>query len=72
MNEIEQRDKDIKLYVDMKIRALKKVLAPFIWMGKNPGKAAFIILLILGLFSLLFEAIDIRGTIENIFNIELK
>ena len=71
-NKFEQQDRDLKLYVDMKIRAIKKPLAPFIWMQKNPGKtiAALIVMFMLSAF--LFHIIDFEKTFESKTGIELK
>ena len=68
----EQQDRDSKLYTDMKIRSVKKMLAPFIWAGKNPGKAVLIVFIAFMLSALVFHMIDIKGTIEKRLNIELK
>jgi len=68
----EQHDKDVKNYVDMKFRALKKPLAPFIWASKNPGKAVIAMVILFMLSALAFHMIDLRKTIEKRFDIELK
>lgn len=67
-----QADKDVKHYVDMKFRALKKPLAPFIWASKNPGKAVLIVFIAFILSALAFHIIDVEKFFKNRFNIELK
>lgn len=69
---LEQQDKDQRLYTDMKIRAIKKLLAPFIWMRNNPGKAIAVLVILFVVTSFLLHIIDIKETIEKMFNIEFK
>ena len=70
----EQQDKDIKLYVDMKIRAVKKMLAFWIWIGKNPKVSVFIFVLSIAIGIWVAHKIDVRHTLENStgvrFNVE--
>ncbi len=71
-NRFEQQDKDLKSYVDMKIRAIKKMLAPFIWMEKNPGKTIIALIIMFMLSAFLFHVIDFKKTFERKTGIELK
>lgn len=67
-----EQDKAQKAYTDMKNRAVRKDIAPFVWMKKNPGKAIIILIVLFMLSAFAFHMIDIKGTIEKRFNIELK
>ncbi len=65
-------DEDLKRYVDMKIRAVKKLLAPFIWMRNNPWKTLLGLMILFMLSAVGFHMIDVKRTIEKRLNIELK
>ena len=69
---IAEVDESAKRYVDMKIRAVKKLVAPFIWMRNNPGKAVILLILLFFLSAFAFHMIDLKETIEKKFNIEFR
>lgn len=57
-------DKDLKLYVDMKIRAVKKLVAPFIWMRKHPFWTIIIFLIIMSAGIWVSHRVSARQIIE--------
>ena len=61
-----QQDKDFIVYTDNKFRARFKPLAPFVWMGKKPGR---VIIAFVGIFYLLnsiFDYISLKDIIAFI------
>ena len=68
----EQQDRDSKLYTDMKIRSVKKLLAPFFWMAKYPKKALLILFVFVLICISVASSIDLKKFITNKFGIELK
>lgn len=67
-----QRDKDLKVYIDMKIRAVKKLVAHSIWVGKNPKRALLIIFVFVLLCISIASTVDLKKFIAKKFGIELK
>lgn len=70
-DKLEQHDRNLKLYVDMKIRAVKKLLAPFIWMGKHPGWAAIIFVSCISIGIWVSHRITAKQVIEATTGIEI-
>lgn len=74
--EIERRlaeqDKDQQHYTDMKIRAVRKQIPLFIWMGKYPRKAVLGLFLFVLMCISVANIIDIRKFVANKFGIEFK
>lgn len=68
----ERADKDAKHYTDMKIRAVKKLLAPFIWMVQNPKKAIIGFILFVMVCIGIASSINLKKMILDRFNIELQ
>ena len=66
-----EQDKDFKAYVDLKIRAVKKQLSLFIWIGKNPWWSAliFVVCIFIGIW--ISHRIDVSKTIENVTGVKV-
>jgi len=71
-SKLEQHDKDLRQYIDMKMRAVKKMLSVFIWMQKHPWKTLLMLFIFVGLCFFAYRVIDLKTTIENKTGIELK
>jgi hypothetical protein len=56
---LEHRDKDLKGYVDMKIRAVKNAISIFIWMNKNPKISALGLFLLIVMVEILLHVIGV-------------
>ena len=69
---IAEVDESTKRYVDMKIRAVKKLVAPFIWMRNNPWKTLGGLIILFMLSALAFHELDFRKLIKNRTGIEFK
>lgn len=67
-----EQDKDQQHYTDMKIRAIKRQIPLFFWMGKYPRKAVFGLFLFVLMCISVANVIDIRKFIGDKFGIEFK
>ena len=64
-------DRDLKLYVDMKIRAVKRMLSFWIWLQKHPKISFFIFIACIAAGIWLSHRIDARQVIKNETGIEI-
>lgn len=69
---LEDHDKGIKAYIDMKFRARFKPLALFTWMGKHLWQTGLIVLIVFSLLAALAQRLDPRDTIEEATPLEFK
>ena len=60
----EDQDKSLKLYVDMKIRALKRMIAPWPWIKKHPFWSILIFIAMISAGIWVSHRISLRQVIE--------
>lgn len=58
-------DKNVKWYINFKIRALKRKLRLFFWIAENKWWAALIFVVCIGVGIWVAHKIDINRTLEN-------
>ncbi len=68
----EQQDKNLKGYVDMKIRAVMKKIAPWPWIKSHPWKSAIVLILIISAGIWVSHRISVQQVFEKVTGIELN